>query len=883
MKKYLLLFAIITLGLAVQSLFSQDVNMLKNASFIFKGRVISYTPFKNDNDIWMMAYCIEVKSIYKGENLKDTIILIAESVGGWSEQEDGSFIPNIQSGYTPAEKNKFALGSGTIGLFFCNQYKGSLNNLPTKIQIWNKIFSINNNSIILEPICNTRNCFFGYGNVVKEVDNKLIEYEYIKGFGKEFMRSGKINGRLVWDEETSVWEKLDNYLKEIGLTPQKDTIKKKDVNFLDKEKENELLYAKRTKNYEKLLKEYQLLQQQNLQRKKTAPNKDIEDITFTFENPIVTGSNPKFFEFDIVASGSTNNTYLDMAIFHLKYNSQVFGTHAVLNNRVHVTRGSNFNNINYTDPDTVMADKTDTFSVMISRNGDYSPLNRTLITTTPQTLLHVKMEIVNCTSTTNIEFVDVSFTGMFTTYTLTPNEPATSGGTMYDNVNYPSMLTYALCPPPVITNMFPNPITSGTNSVLTIQGSNFGNTRGTSQIWMCNDENCSFTITNFDYIDYLSWSDTEIKFRVPSRVDTLDSIYHYKGVGSGNVYVWKSDGVNAELSNPLHLEISYANMNVKYHYLTPEYKKIPVRVIPDYGDTTKYFYLDTSITNSPERELAVRAALRRWSCNTLINWAIKGNTIGQHFEDNISVIYMDDTLHGNPLAETIQTMGIVCTDDNGDTIAYFKDIDIGISRNFNDVAETWLIDTSYTQNLLPKQHDFFQVVQHELGHAHGLDHVNDNTDMMYYADKSNPINTIPYYNRVDIYNSQDAVNGGNYIFQKSQQIHSCDFVTQMVPSSVSNCSSPNNICELSNEDINLWAYPNPLNDILTVFYNLKRDAVLNITIYDYLGTKIKQVNIGKQNMGSHNIKINVNNLSSGLYFLKVKINSSVETIKLIKD
>jgi len=36
-------------------------------------------------------------------------------------------------------------------------------------------------------------------------------------------------------------------------------------------------------------------------------------------------------------------------------------------------------------------------------------------------------------------------------------------------------------------------------------------------------------------------------------------------------------------------------------------------------------------------------------------------------------------------------------------------------------------------------------------------------------------------------------------------------------------------------------------------------------------------------MGSHNIKINVNNLSSGLYFLKVKINSSVETIKLIKD
>jgi len=72
-----------------------------------------------------------------------------------------------------------------------------------------------------------------------------------------------------------------------------------------------------------------------------------------------------------------------------------------------------------------------------------------------------------------------------------------------------------------------------------------------------------------------------------------------------------------------------------------------------------------------------------------------------------------------------------------------------------------------------------------------------------------------------------------------------------------------------------------LNDDLYVTYNLNHSAILNFTIYDYAGNKIKQINLDKQNIGSHNIKINVSNISSGLYFLSVKINDRVETIKLI--
>ena len=216
MKKYIMLFSILCLGLFNHASFSQDLNILKNASYIFKGRVVQYTPFKNENDIWMLAYSIEIKSIYKGDDLKlDTITLIAESVNGWNQSGD-YFIPNISSDYTPEEKNKFSfgMGPGNICVFFCNQYKGSLKYLPNEVQIWNRIIQINNKSIILEPICKTRNCYFGIFPDLyyyKDENNKVIGPIKVRGCGKDFKSE----------------EEFMEYLKNENIISSSQIIKKK--------------------------------------------------------------------------------------------------------------------------------------------------------------------------------------------------------------------------------------------------------------------------------------------------------------------------------------------------------------------------------------------------------------------------------------------------------------------------------------------------------------------------------------------------------------------------------------------------------------------------------------------------------------------------------
>jgi hypothetical protein len=612
--------------------------------------------------------------------------------------------------------------------------------------------------------------------------------------------------------------------------------------------------------------------------KSQSKEKANEGITFEIINQQQTNGN-QYYEFDIVVNGSSSNTYIDNTAFVIEYNTIPFGTNIVANNNVTITRGTNYNTTTYIDPMTIMTDDSNN-SIRFGIGSDYNAgtWNRPLLTPTPQILAHVKMKILNCTDVSGLFFIDIENVSFFNLYTLTSTENPMNSFLQYDNVEYIQPISYVLCPGPIITNVHPNPITSGTNSVLTIEGFNFGSVRDTGQIWMPNDEGGNVLIKYFDYIDYLSWNDNEIKFIVPSRVDTLFPIGYEKGVGSGYLTVCRSDGAKYTYSTPI--QISYANINLSIAKNTPSYKKIPLRVFADYLDTTKNFSLDSSIYNDPAKDIAMKEALHHWSCATLINWQIKDSVQIQHNTDNICVIYLNDSYHGKPLAKIQFNNGHVCTDNNGDKVAYYKDIDIGFSRDFTNInAIGWQIDISYTQDIDINKHDFYAVAQHELGHAHGLGHVNDNADLMYYTMSQGPIS---YENRKDLYSSYNTIYGGVYVLDKSKLMTSCDSISIMLPANTENCESNIGVSELSNNDIIIQAYPNPIDAILNIKYSLKKNSDISFSIYDFMGRNVNNISNQKSYIGENSVEINFSDYPSGMYFLKINLGFKSEIIKLIK-
>jgi hypothetical protein len=862
MKRKVLFFSILTLMLFNLVSFSQEnsINSLKTAPFIFYGTVVSETPFKSNNDFYI-SYIIKIVTIYKGENNINTgtVNLIIKSPFAWNITDEGYIIyDKEENNYASSEDEENAihpltLGVGISGIYVCQSLTKDIDLIPV-IQT--------DNEIVIEPICNTSDCYFKKieKTTYNKENNGFIENVSIKGFGNKF----------------NSWEELLKNLKKEGIIANNNEILKKKESVLDNAFQKKLLYAERVKNAQirqQFLDERIRKSKIQLQTKEKAN----EGITFEITNQQATNGN-QYYEFDIIVNGSSSNTYIDNTVFVIQYNTIPFGDSIVFNNNIVITRGTNYNTTTYIDPMTIMTDDSNnSIRFGIGSYDSAGTWNRPLLTPTTQILAHVKMNILNCTDESDLLFIDIANISFVTSYALTSTEDPMNSFLQYDDVEYIQPVSYALCPGPIITNVYPNPITSGTNSVLTIEGYNFGNLRDNGQLWMPNYDGGSALIKHFDYIDYQSWNDNEIKFIVPSIVDTLFASGYEKGVGSGYITVCRSDGAKGIYYDPIQIDYAIRNAIYKNSVL---FKKIPLRLISDYQDTTKYFYLDTSITNNPSYELAIRDALHHWSCSTLINWEIKGDTTLQNGADGISVIYLDDSFHGTPLGKTRFTQGGSCTDVNGNKYAFYKDIDIGFTRDFdNGTSIGWFVDTSYTQPLPLDLHDFYAVAQHELGHAHFLNHVNDNTDLMFYTISQGEV---PAIFRRDLYSSPNSMLGGNYVFVQSLLITACENNSVMLPSSSTNCEANIGVSELFNNDIVIQAYPNPIDAILNIKYSLKRNSNISFSIYDFMGRSINNVIDHKSYIGENLVEINFSDYPSGIYFLKVNLGFKSKTIKLIK-
>ncbi len=79
----------------------------------------------------------------------------------------------------------------------------------------------------------------------------------------------------------------------------------------------------------------------------------------------------------------------------------------------------------------------------------------------------------------------------------------------------------------------------------------------------------------------------------------------------------------------------------------------------------------------------------------------------------------------------------------------------------------------------------------------------------------------------------------------------------------------------------LNAYPNPVNNNLTIELNLEEQSNIEVFITDLLGNQVSSINNGQMNAGNNELLWEPNNISNGIYLLNVKTNNSLQVKKIV--
>jgi PKD repeat protein len=94
---------------------------------------------------------------------------------------------------------------------------------------------------------------------------------------------------------------------------------------------------------------------------------------------------------------------------------------------------------------------------------------------------------------------------------------------------------------------------------------------------------------------------------------------------------------------------------------------------------------------------------------------------------------------------------------------------------------------------------------------------------------------------------------------------------------------PTALNKVADEDASILIYPNPAQHQLHIKYVLEKSAEVALTIYDMNGREVKQIPLQKMEAGTHEWSQSISELSSGMYYCTIQINSSVVHHKLVKQ
>jgi spore germination protein YaaH len=76
-------------------------------------------------------------------------------------------------------------------------------------------------------------------------------------------------------------------------------------------------------------------------------------------------------------------------------------------------------------------------------------------------------------------------------------------------------------------------------------------------------------------------------------------------------------------------------------------------------------------------------------------------------------------------------------------------------------------------------------------------------------------------------------------------------------------------------------YPNPFNSSTIFTWYMSKDGLVELILFDPLGQEIKKLLLEERTAGLHKLELELDNLTSGVYYYQLRINDFVETKKMI--
>lgn len=283
-----------------------------------------------------------------------------------------------------------------------------------------------------------------------------------------------------------------------------------------------------------------------------------------------------------------------------------------------------------------------------------------------------------------------------------------------------------------LVSFSPTSITAGKKEVLTINGSGFGATQG--DVYFKNADDGGATFIAALATEIISWTDTEIQVEVPSDA------------GTGTVIVLDLNSNSHPSASAL--TIIYAETNVLFDpgIGTKSFQSQHINDDGVGGYTFRYF-TDFAASSAVA---PFQRALENWCNETNINISIGTNTsVDVAASDGTNVVRFDNNeLPSGILGQTTSYYS-GCFVGPNDVDWFVTEIDFDFNEDFN-----WNFELDPPG---PSQYDFETVVLHEMGHAHQLGHVINNSLAMHYSLSNGTMHrtldpTTEVVGAIDIYN-----------------------------------------------------------------------------------------------------------------------------------